>query len=245
MKKEFFLLLIVSCFLKLAGAENKFVYITFLYNEQRPERAREYIKCLELNLAHSSFDTFHIIYDMTRDIVSGKSEILSFIQSKNIKVTYINGRPTFRYLFSLANELYPHRKILIGNADIYFNDTLERLESYDLTNEFLVLTRWNLQSDGSIAPFLYTKGGMRDNSQDAWIFKTPMREFTMADLELGTPGCDSKIAYRAQESGLTVINPCYSIQAIHMHLSGIRNYPNIIPSRDYSMKVPCSWLKIK
>jgi len=59
-------------------------------------------------------------------------------------------------------------------------------------------------------------------SQDVWIFNTPLRSFDKANFEIGTVCCDPLIAGQAWLSGLEVINPCFSIQCCHCHLSGVR-----------------------
>jgi hypothetical protein len=124
----------------------------------------------------------------------------------------------------LANELDYNKKIIICNADIYFNETLFHLNDYNLSRKFLALTRWDKKKDGSIVP--YRRSGMRDttDSQDAWIFQTPIPPFKYDKIMLGVMGCDNRIAYRAKEAGLIILNPCKTIQAIHLHMSGIRNF---------------------
>src|SRR6185312_9253148 len=108
--------------------------------------------------------------------------------------------------------------------DIYFNETLDLLRDYDLENKFLALTRWDVQKDGSLKPFIKSTGESFDGSQDVWIFKTPIKRFNNARMQLGTTWCDGKIAYQAKKEGLIVLNPCKSIQCCHLHLSNVRNY---------------------
>jgi len=231
--KKFLLLLILSLSATTALAEpavdGKFVYITSLYNEQSEKRIDEYIQCLEKNLAHRLIKNFHVIYDTTSDSPSKDLPILDYLKSKNINITYIKGRPTYSFCFSLANELYPDQKIILSNADIYFNDTLTLLEDYDLTNKLLAITRWQVNPDGTLMPYMRKHNIPSLNSQDTWIFNTPFHVSENYNIEIGTVHCDNLLAYYARKSELVVINPCLSIQCCHLHLSNVRNYSRAVP----------------
>lgn len=199
----------------------KFACITLFYNETKQERINEYITCLERNLAQDSIETIHVLYDTSND--DNENKLLNYLKNKNIKISYQIGRATFRDCFEIANKYYPNRKAIIACADIFFNDTLKLLEKYDLTNKLIALTRWDVQEDGSIKPYI-RDGKPAIDSQDVWIFKTPMRRFENDDLAIGLMGDDNRLAYWADKAGLHVFNPCKTIQCCHLHLSGIRNY---------------------
>lgn len=65
-------------------------------------------------------------------------------------------------------------------------------------------------------------------SQDVWIFKPPLPALR-CDWTMGEMGCDSRVARRAAEADLTVLNPCYTVKAHHLHQSGVRNYGAMRP----------------
>lgn len=188
----------------------------------------------------------HVLYDTIKD--DKKNKILNYLKTKNIKISYIKGRPTFNYCFTLANEQYANSKVIISNADIYFNNTLYLLSDYNLNNKFIALTRWNVTPTGSLKIFKQfdKNGNFRADwtyySQDAWIFQTPIQKFNYDAIALGTLYCDGMIAYQADQVGLNVFNPCYSIQCCHLHLSEVRNYarPSYPP---YPMK-PLPWISL-
>lgn len=222
-----------------------FKLITTLYNETNKDRIREYITCMEYNLNHKYIESIHVLYDTSKNNLNDhENHILNYIKSKNIAITYIHGRPTYGMCFDLANRNYPNNRIILCNADIYFNDTLKQLQSYDLTNKFIALTRWNVQEDESIKPHTYTNGADAEYSQDVWIFKTPLKTFYEDTIQLGLPSCDGRIAYEARQSGLEVINPCLTIQCCHLHLSDIRNYVSggIF---EWNKMVSLSWTELK
>lgn len=209
--------------------QHKFVLILSLYNETDQARMQEYITCLENNLKHNSIKKIHILYDIAKD--DQKNELFNYLKTKPVAINLIKGRPTFGSCFNFANSTYPNSKIILSNADIYFNETLALLDTYDLINKFLALTRWDVQKDGSLKIFKQSYKEEFDlrkssTSQDVWIFETPLKKFKRDDFQLGTFKCDSAIAYQAWDSKLEVINPCLSIQCCHLHLSQIRNWIN-------------------
>lgn len=222
------------------GQSDKFVLITSLYNEKEEARIAEYVVCMERNLAHAGIDPIHVLYDVSKDDDEG-SIILDYLRAqKQVVIHYISGRPTYHQCFELANQLHPDRRVIISNADIYFNETLHLLDSYDLADKFLALTRWNVQKDGSIKIYTWPNNQDAVGSQDAWIFTTPIRPFKDKTVVIGVPHCDARIAYQANQSGLTVLNPCLSIQCCHLHLSGIRHW-TALPRPKEMMWVPwCS-----
>ena len=235
--------LITSC----AVAQNSFVLITVLYNETNNERIQEYITCLERNLSHQLIEKVHVIYDRTRD--DDDNKLLQLLKNKQVSLTYITGRPTYDFCFKLVNDCYPNKKIILSNADIYFNETLFKLVGYDLTGKFLALTRWNVEKNNKMQLEGYSRYG-RGNiySQDSWIFQTPLRDCRDDTTQLGILHCDTWIAYRAKKVGLKVINPCLDIQCCHLHLSGVRHYEKMSFPKEKGIKLHgfgVPWTRLK
>ena len=223
---------------KNEGQKNSFVQrfklLTNLYNEKNNDRIAEYITCLENNLNHESINKIHILYDTSND--DNENKLLAYLKKKNVIISYLKKRQTYQDCFDFANKCYPNSKIILCNADIYFNNTLKLLDSYDLTNKFLALTRWDETNDGKLLPLIRPDGSEISNSQD----ETPLRKFENSKIEIGIMGCDRHIAYQAMASGLEVLNPCFSIQCCHLHLSNIRNYDNnlILSTNKDSINTP-------
>ncbi len=208
-----------------------FTLLTFLYNEKNVCRCAEYMATLEKNLQHHLIKRIHILYDVSNDDKNPENNFLfNYLKKQPITITLTAHRPTYGDFFALANKQYPKEQIIVSNADIFFNETLDLLKSYDFTGKFIALTRWNVQRDNQLV--------MRKDliSQDTWIFVTPLRKFENDDIMLGLNGCDPEIVYYAQKSGLCVTNPCLSIQCCHLHSSGVRNY--ILKDRPYKKEPP-------
>lgn len=217
---------------EMEQTSKKFILLTVLYNETNPQRLQEYKTCMERNLQHPLIEGIHVLYDLSKDGGQGirGESLLDYLKTLPITITYIDDRPAFGYCFDLVNTLYPDRKIILSNADIYFNDTLQLLMHYDLTNKFIVLTRWNVQTDGSVKIFAQNDGQgnfdakMSALSHDVWIFNTPLKQFPNTNIKMGTWACDGYIAYQAYLAELDVINPCLSVQCCHLHRSGVRHW---------------------
>lgn len=222
-----FICILLTCFYQIQPVhkrtikdENKFILITVLYNERKSWRVFEYKKCIEKNLQNKMIKKIHVLYDVTND--DEKNEILDYLKVHKVTITPIRNRPSFSAIFNLANRLYPNSKIIISNADIYFNQTLFLLENYDLTGKFLTITRYEDRLTGILK--LRDDGKRRGYSQDTWITKTPIPRINAKWIQIGTVGCEQLINYQAYMAGLKIMNPCLSIQCCHLHNSHVRNY---------------------
>src|SRR5690606_9712663 len=135
-----------------------------------------------------------------------------------VELVKLNKRPTFQYLFNYCNDNFKGKKCIISNTDIIFNETLSKIIKYSLDNKVLALSRWDITKNGDLELF------KRPDSQDCWIFESPIKLNVNCDFLLGKPGCDNRIAYIIDNSGYEIINPSKSIITEHLHLSGLRNY---------------------
>jgi len=135
-----------------------------------------------------------------------------------IRVRELYSRPTFNEFFDAANSFFPEGSVVaISNSDIFFDETIQLAENIK-ENEVYALSRWDIQKDGSSKLF------NRWDSQDTWIFRTPIKEIQGADFTLGLGGSDNVIAHLLEQSGYVVTNPSKTIHCHHLHLSNVRNY---------------------
>jgi hypothetical protein len=220
-------LLISFLFLfNLVGKESeKLILVTSLYNETVIERQEEYLNCLKENKDHPKIEKICIFYDRSKDDLN-ETSFLEKLNEYSEEIIFIDKRPTFHEIFDFVNESYPNRVVVIANADIYFDSTLNCLDYLNLNNTFLGLTRWNVDNTGNLEshPHYNTQGMPAYFSQDTWIFKTPIRNFDELNIELGTYHCDGYIAYLAYKNGLKIANPCLSIKSHHLHNSNLRHW---------------------
>lgn len=198
---------------------NQFILLTMLYNEKNQKRIDEYLACLEKNLCHENISEIRVFYDTSKD--SDDNKILDFLKEHKIPTILVNDRVSFKQFFDYANLHLKNKKIILSNADIYFNDTLNLISNYSLENKFIALTRWEVQTDGSLE---YYKGNQPGFSQDTWIFESPIINFDLETIKMGTVACDNRLSYLAKQLGLNILNPSLSVQCCHLHTSKIRNY---------------------
>jgi len=185
------------------------------YEDPDPKRRDEIVTCLRHNVANDRFEEVHVFVEEPpeRDVVRAHADL----GAAKVRVVAHGRRVTYRDLFAYANQRLAGHRVIIANADIYFDDTLARLDTVDLTGRLLCLTRWDVRPDGSAA-FCG-----RGDSQDAWVFEAPLRDFP-CDFPLGVPGCDNRLAWEAECAGLAVSNPSRSVHAYHLHTSQVRRY---------------------
>ena len=174
---------------------------------QSEERHQEYLTCIEENLKNNHIDYIEIF-------ISDDSELP--IKSDKIKINNLVQRPTYGDFFQFANKKYPDSICILSNADIIFDDSLRYITKENMQKRFLALTRWDIKEDGSHQIFRPGPG----DSQDSWIFKTPIN--IEADFTLGRLGCDNRITYLAHQAGYKVSNPAHQIIIKHLHKTEYR-----------------------
>lgn len=213
------------------------ILLVGLYLDASTERRREFLTCIERNAANRKISGVHVFVE---DAVDPAVVAMLYPQLASPKVRLVahGRRLTFRDLFSYANHELPGRRVIIANADIYFDHTLARLDGYDLAGRLLCLSRWDRHGDGSWRLFEF------ESSQDAWIFQTPLLEFE-CDFHLGLLGCDNRLAWEAGYAGLVLSNPSRSIRAYHLHASGVRHYTQEQRLHGNTRGVPAAHLDVR
>ena len=209
------------------------VYMILLngfYEDNDTNRQEEFLACLRRNVVNQQINEIHLFVEQPCRVDRLLSKYPSLAADK-IRLVEHGRRLTYNDLFTYANTRLGGRRVIIANADIYFDDTLAALEDYDLSGKLLCLSRWDVQADGSACHFAHP------SSQDAWIFQTPLREFSCA-FHLGVLGCDNRLAWEAERVGLALSNPSRTIRAYHLHLSQVRRYNGRSRLRGPSKAVP-------
>ena len=185
--------------------------IVCLYNETQKKRADEYILCLKKNRTHPQIKNIHVIYDMTND-PNLRGIIPRFLRKESFSTSYTQKRQTFGDCIRCANELFPMQYVILSNADIFFDETLDLLKDRHIKRRLLAITR-------SLGRTVSAR-----TSQDCWIFETPFPLDPMLDeTRIGLHDCEKPIIWVAKKNGLRVYNPCRSINCTHVHRSFIRH----------------------
>ena len=186
------------------------------YSDPDAGRLHEFLECLRRNAENPHIHGIHV---MAEDSAAAETlaEWLRLGDSRAIRLIEHGRRLTFQAAFGYANAHLSGHRVIVANADIFFDETLGLLASSDLTDALCCLSRWDVAHDGSAHFFDHPW------SQDAWIFDAPIRRFE-CDFHLGLLGCDNRLAWEAAHAGLLLSNPSWSVRANHLHLTGIRRY---------------------
>ena len=217
------------------------------------ERHKEITYCLRKNIENKHITKIYLlnerVYTLEEMGISSSiaSPLVSLAKNKIIQVI-TNIRLQYAHVFNYVTQNNIKGYIIINNADIFFNDTLQNLYVSTLHHEPINNNNNNNSSSSkqmfAQLRFEYNKEdiakselfGPRTDSQDTWIFHSNnmiQSQFEkLFEFELGMPGCDNKIVYLMMILGYEVINDPYFIKTFHYHTTNIRNYTNdnrIIP----------------
>ena len=198
------------------------ILLTGTYIHASEDRMAEYVGVLRENLRCEQIHEIHLFIEdpvdryfslVKPDAPRGSLRVLyDLLQHPKIRRNMLGRRATYAEYFEYANNLGPGKVCVLSNADIYFDHTLERLSLVDMDKTFVILAKWNDNLLHSPA-----------DSQDSWIFKTPVRRM-LSNWTLGVPGCENRIAFEAKAVGYEILNPAWSIRAHHCHASNIRSW---------------------
>lgn len=195
---------------------------TCWFDARNAARQAELQTCVQRNLQNPAIQQV-VLWKDSGDVPFQDAKLIIHAASK---------RPTFDELFQLANRHCADGDIaVIANTDIWFDDTIALAEKMRSEEAFALLRR---EIDGKI--FSCEDGRWREDSQDSWIFRTPIRAVG-ADFEPGRPRCDNALAYRLWRNGYDLKNPALSISSHHVHVSSARNYR-------LSDRVPRPWMYV-
>lgn len=195
-------------------ANSSFELITTFYNEKNSDRLAEYYHCLEHNLRHALIDRIHIFYE------NPPSKLAGIFKHPKVNIVPITARPSFSDMFNYANTKLIGRRIIVANTDIFFDDSLFRLNYYPLENKFFCLTRYNTNT-------YQGKWERHVESHDSWIFQSPTKLSIPVHIKMGVPGCDIIIQRIACiTKGIEVANPSLDIKCWHVHANDNRVHTN-------------------
>lgn len=194
------------------------------YLSTNATRQQEMDGCLRRNLEHPLITKVHLF---------GEEVALNGWRHDKLVLHPVDTRTTFDMLFAEASR----DVCIIANADIYFDMTLQKVQSVDLKDTVYCLTRWDLTTYGTLRFYNVAC------SQDAWIFLAPFQPDV--GFPLGIPGCDNRLAHEIQQAGRKPLNPSLSIRACHVHLSKSHTYDTCttkVPPPYVMSLAPCALL---
>jgi len=214
--------------------------IVGMYIDRDESRMVEFAEALSRNLTNPSISAVHFLIEEPRDrytdyiassSCAASRKLRELIKNPKLEVVPLWRRVKYEDCFSHANKRLEGRIVIVSNADIFFDDTVNLVRTLDMVGTFVCLSR----TEADDVPHPNMSG-----SQDSWIFLSPIRPFP-SNWNLGVPGCDNKIAYEASAAGMVVVNPCLSVRGNHLHASQKRNYTSsdCVPG-PYRLAHPCA-----
>lgn len=192
------------------------ILITTYYISRVISRQKEIQRCLIKNCENEYIEKIYLLNDNYYDMSFLKND------SKIIQIIISNPKLNFKEAIKFINENLQNNICILANSDIYFDNSLSKITS--MNNKFYALLRYDEdEADNKNLFKLYNYA--RDDSQDAWIFQSPLNiDLNEIDFNFGTLGCDNIFANKIYETNIELSNPCYDIISTHIHLSDIRTY---------------------
>jgi len=191
------------------------ILVTSFY-DCAPERKKELLLCLEKNIQNIYLEKIFLLVTHPTKFTD------SIFQHPKINQIIFSFDPGYRLTYQNAiefiNQQFENDLIIMANSDIYFDNTLEKVQSKDLVNHMYALLRYEDRKGKIILE------EVRSDSQDAWIFKSPLKipNTFLLNFPFGQLGCDNRFANLVFEAGITISNPCYDLFIYHVHESMMR-----------------------
>jgi len=199
------------------------ILFTQFYLDKNPEHRNEIIKTLHFNLRNKHINKIYLlnerIYSLDELQIPKDSKYLVKLEQVNICK-----RLQYRDIYDFVEEQKVNGYIIIANADIIFDETLEVLPKTGLANKKKVFCqlRHNMDKQFNYEFLVY------GFSQDAWIYHSIFnvkKEFrSKFQIYLGNPGCDNKLVYLYNNLGFKTYNEPKLIKIYHNHKTEQRAY---------------------
>ena len=195
--------------------------IISLYNEKNEIRIFELLMCLYENLKNKYISKIHILLETSDESYLIKTVLELFMQKNDylkdrLIIKTITKRPSYNCFFDYVDNNIIGTTI-IANSDIIFDKSLIHLK-YLKDDDFISITRTENNKRNEILSLYTENKEKRINvfSQDAWVFKSPMKYKVKNEIEPGTMQCDSYLNYTLSKTNYKCYNLCNDINLFHV-----------------------------
>jgi len=198
------------------------------YISKDGERYEEIKECLSRNV---NLKIFKKIYLLNERIYS--DDELGIVSDSILQIN-IEKRLTYMEFIKHARKIKGFA--VLSNGDIFFDESIKYLMK-SVMREFRgvqCLRRYEYRGEKNLMECKHHIN--YESSQDCWIFHSTQMDNPLKDynIELGTPGCDNKIADIFRQHNYTLLNNYTSIRIYHNHKSSKRNYTQKQLARPHS-----------
>ena len=217
------LIYVVKPFESFLSNQPKIHMITQFYVPENEKRKTEIVTCLENNINNKYIDKIILFVEKDYD------ELKKYNDPKITLVKTLD-RLSFKMAFEYANTHISINEDIIyvlANSDIYYDDTLIKLYSYNFDKNVLALTRMDGNKNNKPIYPNYPK-----LTQDTWIWKNKIiikdtyGDYNKDGILMGIGGCDKRIAYIIHDSGYDIKNKYKLINTFHLHKTNYRPWVN-------------------
>ena len=198
------------------------ILITTYYETENITRNNEIKKCLIKNLKNKYIEKIYLLNNKIFDldyIEDDMDKIIQIIISDND-----NYKLKYNDAINFINKNLSNNICILSNSDIYFDTSLSKINNSTIKNSLFALLRYDEDIIGQKKIFC-RHDIPRDDSQDSWIFKSPLNiNLDKLNFSLGTLGCDSIFLSILYDEGINIKNPAHDIVTTHVHSSEFRTY---------------------
>jgi hypothetical protein len=200
------------------------ILVTTYYNTLNEDRNNEINKCLCKNYENKYIEKIYLLnnkeYDLNFLPINNRKVIQHIISNDDNYILKYNDAINF------INKNLKNKICILSNSDIYFDNSISKINHRNINNHCFALLRYDEdENDNSIKKIFTRFNEPRDDSQDCWIFKSPLNiDLNIINFSFGTLGCDSILATNIYESGLKISNPSLDIVTTHLHKIDYRTY---------------------
>jgi len=201
------------------------LYLQFFIHSNE-ERNNEIKTCLKMNVINPYINKIFLLNERIytpEEMGVDNSKIIQIPLGTRLKYSDI-----FNWVNIRMNLVETPGYIIIANADIFFDETLENLLKSDMNQKPTIMAQLRYDYDGTASGIKIF--GPRPDSQDCWIYHSKYNNLLLNkkifNFELGMPGCDNSILYLFKLYNFRLINDPESLHCMHYHQTQIRNYSN-------------------
>ena len=149
------------------------ILVTTYYKSDNLERQKELDKCLIKNIQNKYIKKIYLLNNYLYDLSFINQEIQKNKIEQIIISNDINYKLKYNDSIQFINENLNDEICILSNSDIYFDNSLSKINNKIINNNLLALLRYDEDINGNKQ--IFKRNDIpRDDSQDCWIFRSPL-----------------------------------------------------------------------
>jgi hypothetical protein len=155
------------------------ILVSTYYKSDNSERQKELNKCLIKNTENKYIKKIYLLNDALYDLsfIDKEVYINKQIPKDKVKQIIISNDKNYKLKYDdcikFINENLNDQICILSNSDIYFDNSLSKINNKIINNNLLALLRYDETIEGNRKIFK-RNNYPRDDSQDCWIFRCPL-----------------------------------------------------------------------